>query len=55
MTHTTFRSLVSRLVFLVAPALLAQGGPMAPPPLMLFIREAVKPGHGAAHEASESA
>lgn len=55
MTHTTLRSLVSRLAFLVAPALLAQGGPMPPPPLMLFVHEAVKPGRGAAHEATESA
>jgi hypothetical protein len=35
--------------------LLAQSGPMAPPPVMLFMREDVKPGKGAAHEASESA
>jgi len=55
MTHTTLRSLVSRLAFLVAPALLAQSGPMPPPPLMLFVHEAVKPGRGAAHEATESA
>ncbi len=55
MQHATLRSLVSRLVFLVAPALLAQSGPMPPPPLMLFVREEVKPGHGAAHMASESA
>ncbi len=55
MTHTTLRALVFRLAFLAAPALLAQGGPMAPPPLMLFVHEAVKPGRGAAHEATESA
>jgi hypothetical protein len=55
MQHATLRSLISRLVFLVAPALLAQGGPMPPPPLMLFVREEVKPGHGAAHTATESA
>lgn len=55
MTHTTLRSLVSRLAFLVAPALLAQSGPMPPPPLMVFVHEAVKPGRGAAHEATESA
>jgi hypothetical protein len=43
---------------LVAPAftaLRAQGGPMPPPPLMMFYREEVKPGHGAAHAATESA
>lgn len=53
--HATIRSLCSKLVFLVAPALLAQSGPMPPPPLMLFVREEVKPGHGAAHAATESA
>ena len=55
MTHPTFRSLVSALIFLLAPGLRAQGGPMPPPPLMLFVREAVKPGHDAAHEATEAA
>jgi hypothetical protein len=55
MFHATLRSLCSRLVFLVAPALLAQSGPMPPPPLMLFVREEVKPGHGAGHSATESA
>lgn len=55
MKRATLSSLFSKLVFLVAPALLAQGGPMPPPPLMLFVREEVKPGHGAAHDATESA
>jgi len=55
MHHATFSSLCSKLVFLVAPALLAQSGPMPPPPLMQFVREEVKPGHGAAHAATESA
>lgn len=55
MIHATFRSLCTKLVFLAAPALLAQSGPMPPPPLMLFVREEVKPGHGAAHAATESA
>jgi hypothetical protein len=55
MQHTTIRSLLSQLVFIVAPALLAQSGPIPPPPLMLFVREEVKPGHGAAHAATESA
>ena len=55
MPHVTVRSLLSKLVFLVAPALLAQSGPMPPPPLMLFVREEVKPGHGAGHAATESA
>ncbi|MBP1771395.1 MAG: hypothetical protein H6P99_558 [Holophagaceae bacterium] len=55
MFHATLHSLGSKLVFLVAPALLAQSGPMPPPPLMLFIREEVKPGHGAAHAATEAA
>ena len=50
-----FSSLCFRLAFLVAPALLAQSGPMPPPPLMLFVREEVKPGHGAGHAATESA
>jgi hypothetical protein len=58
-----FSSRLSRLVLLVAPALLtlagtallAQSGPLPPPPLMMFYREEVKPGHGAAHAASESA
>jgi len=36
-------------------ALRAQGGPQAPPPLMMFYREEVKPGHGAAHAATEAA
>lgn len=55
MFQATCKSLLSKLVFLVAPALLAQGGPMPPPPLMLFVREEVKPGHGAGHAATESA
>jgi hypothetical protein len=55
MIHPTFKSLCSKLVVLVAPALLAQSGPMPPPPLMLFVREEVKPGHGAGHAATESA
>jgi hypothetical protein len=55
MMHAPFRSLLSRLVFLVAPALLAQSGVMAPPPLMLVVREEVKPGHGGPHAATESA
>ncbi|HEY3399877.1 MAG TPA: hypothetical protein VGK03_04535 [Geothrix sp.] len=54
---------LTKLAFLVAPALLAptftalqaQSGPMPPPPLMMFFREEVKPGHGAAHAATESA
>lgn len=53
--HSSLSSFFSRLAFLVAPALLAQSGPMPPPPLMLFVREEVKPGHGAAHAATESA
>lgn len=55
MQHATLRSLLSRLVFVVAPALLAQGGIMPPPPLLMIVREEVKPGHGAAHAATESA
>ncbi len=51
----TFKSLLPKLAFVVAPALLAQSGPMPPPPLMLFVREEVKPGHGAGHAATESA
>jgi len=48
-------SLFPKLALLAAPTLLAQSGPMPPPPLMLFIREEVKPGRGAAHSATESA
>ncbi|MBK9798090.1 MAG: hypothetical protein IPP58_16725 [Holophagaceae bacterium] len=55
MIHTTVRSLVTHLVFLMAPVLLAQSGVMPPPPLMAFIREDVKPGHGSAHAATEAA
>ena len=55
MQHATFRSVVSRLAFLMAPALMAQSGPMPPPPLMTFVREEVKPGHGAAHAVTETA
>jgi hypothetical protein len=55
MPHAPFRSLCSRLVFLVAPALLAQSGPMPPPPLMMIVREEVKPGHGGPHAVTESA
>ncbi len=46
---------LSCLGLVFAPALLAQSGAMAPPPLMLFVREEVKPGRGAAHEATEAA
>ena len=55
MNHATCSSLLPKLAFLLAPALLAQSGPMPPPPLMLFMREEVKPGHGAAHAATEAA
>lgn len=55
MKHSPLSNLIRKLAFLVAPALLAQSGPMPPPPLMLFVREDVKPGHGAAHAATESA
>jgi hypothetical protein len=55
MAHATVRSLLTRLAFLAAPALLAQSGPMPPPPLLRIIREEVKPGHAGAHEVTESA
>ena len=55
MIPATFRSLCSKLVFLVAPALLAQGGIMAPPPLLQITREEVKPGHGGPHAVTETA
>jgi len=55
MLQATFKSICKKAVFLIAPALLAQSGPMPPPPLMLFVREEVKPGHGAGHAATESA
>ncbi len=42
-------------LFSAASALLAQGAPMPPPPLMQFVREEVKPGRGAAHMATEAA
>jgi hypothetical protein len=54
MNLRSLASLLPGLVFLVTPALLAQSGPMPPPPLVLFVREEVKPGHGAAHAATES-
>lgn len=44
-----------KLALLVAPALLAQSGPHPPPPVLYIVREEVKPGKGAAHEASEAA
>jgi hypothetical protein len=53
----SFLSLVLAGPALLAPstaALRAQSGPQ-PPPLMMFYREEVKPGHGAAHAATESA
>jgi hypothetical protein len=55
MFHARFSSLLPRLALVVAPALLAQGGPMPPPPLVMFMREEVKPGHGAAHALTETA
>ena len=55
MFRSSFRSLFSRLVFLVAPALLAQGGIMPPPPLLLIVREEVKPGRGGPHAVTETA
>ena len=55
MFPATFKSLLPKLAFVLAPALLAQSGPLPPPPLMLFVREEVKPGHGAGHAATESA
>jgi hypothetical protein len=57
------RSLAPRLATLAAAVLLApslaalraQEGPMGPPPLLLVYKEEVKPGHGAAHAATEAA
>ncbi|WP_306599578.1 hypothetical protein [Geothrix sp. 21YS21S-2] len=46
---------VPTFALLIAPALMAQSGPQPPPPVMVFIREEVKPGKGAAHEATEAA
>ncbi|HJV23336.1 MAG TPA: hypothetical protein VJ570_11600, partial [Holophagaceae bacterium] len=43
------------LSLFLAPALLAQGGPMPPPPLLRIEREEVKAGHGAAHLKTEAA
>ncbi|MBI3132484.1 MAG: hypothetical protein HYZ13_14300 [Acidobacteria bacterium] len=43
------------LSLVLAPALLAQGGPMPPPPLLWIVREEVKPGHGSAHDKTEAA
>ncbi|WP_243319941.1 hypothetical protein [Geothrix sp. SG200] len=64
MKHSPFSPFPAfRLAFFMAPVLLApslatlraQGGPQPPPPLLMVYREAVKPGHGAAHAATESA
>ncbi|WP_243286637.1 hypothetical protein [Geothrix terrae] len=64
MKHSLFSPFPAfRLVFLLALALLApsitvlraQSGPQPPPPLMMFYREEVKPGRGAAHAATEAA
>lgn len=62
MTPSFFRSRAPRLTLLAAALLApsqaplrAQAGPMPPPPLMLFFREEVKPGHSAAHAATEAA
>ena len=46
--------LISGLALLLSTALLGQGT-MPPPPLIQLVREEVKPGHGAAHAATESA
>ncbi|MFZ1613228.1 MAG: hypothetical protein WAT51_03590 [Holophaga sp.] len=53
--NSTFRLRNHAFACLMAPALLAQSGPMPPPPLMLFIREEIKPGKGSAHEKTEAA
>lgn len=55
MARERLSTLMTAATLLLTPALLAQGSPMPPPPLMLFVREEVKPGHGAAHAATESA
>jgi hypothetical protein len=47
--------LVSALVSLTGPGLLAQSGAMPPPALIQVFQEEVKPGRGAAHAASEQA
>lgn len=59
----TVLSLVLRLPLVAAAVLLApsravlrsQEAPMGPPPLLLVYKEEVKPGHGAAHAATEAA
>jgi len=43
------------LSLFLAPALLAQSGPMPPPALLRIEREEVKAGHGAAHMKTEAA
>ena len=64
MKHSPFSPFPAfRLALFMAPVLLApsfaalraQGGPQPPPPLMMFYREEVKPGRGAAHAATEAA
>jgi len=53
-----FRLALALVPALLAPAfatLRAQGGPQPPPPLMMFYREEIKPGQGAAHAATEAA
>jgi hypothetical protein len=55
MQHGAIPSLFLNLAALLGPALAGQSGPMPPPPLVMFIREEVKPGHGAAHATTEAA
>ncbi len=54
MPHATQSFFRSTLLGLAATALVAQSGPMPPPPLIQIAREELKPGHGAAHAATES-
>lgn len=49
------RFLSTVLTCFMASGLVAQSGPMPPPPLMLFVREEIKPGKGSAHEKTETA
>jgi hypothetical protein len=51
MTH----ALLASLTCITATLLSAQSATMPPPPLMMLVREDVKPGRGAAHAASEAA
>ncbi len=55
MKQITIAARTALVSLFLAPALLAQGGPMPPPALLRIEREEVKAGHGAAHMKTEAA